>query len=321
MTSSSSSVRAGSGGRAVIRRQPSGRPSFSVVVPSHNEGEQLRATVHHLLGTLPPDAEIVVVDDASTDGSADPLRRGYASVRLIRSTRRIGAVAARNRGAAAARGEILVFADAHVQPRAGWPARFATALAERRTGAVSGAVSVLGRPDARGYGFTWNGPDLGVTWLGRAAEQPYPVPLLPGAFLAIRRDTFERVGGFDGGLVMWGCEDAELSLRLWLLGFDCVVDPAVEVAHLFRDRFAYPMDWSTVLHNTLRVGVVHFAVERLERFVAVHRSSPGFPAAFARLADSDAWTRRHRLQSERVRDDGWFFDHFAIPFESPKGAA
>jgi GT2 family glycosyltransferase len=129
----------------------------------------------------------------------------------------------------------------------------------------------------------------------------------------MRRDVFEAVGGFDPGLVIWGMEDAELSLRLWTLGYECALVPAVDVAHLFRPAHPYRVDWEVVLHNLLRVAAVHFGGARIERLVACLTANSAFPAAFARLAAGDAWARRAAFQAERRYDDDWFFRRFDMP--------
>jgi len=286
--------------------------SVSAVVVSHNEGDRLRRTVHGLMATLPRDGEIVVVDDASTDGSADFLGPSYHAVRLLRPAERLGAPRARNHGAAAACGRLIVFADAHVDVGFGWVDALRAALDPPAVGAAGPAVSVMGSPASKGYGFTWRDAALNMHWLGRQGDQPYPVPLLSGCFVAMRRDVFEACGGFDEGLSIWGGEDAELSLRLWLLGYECLLVPEVEVAHFFRDRFPYQLDWTTLLHNSLRLGVLHFGPARLERLVACLTSNPAFPAAFARLAEGDTWSRREQLRRVRLHDDDWFFDRFDI---------
>jgi GT2 family glycosyltransferase len=283
-----------------------------VVVISHNEGDRLRRTVNGLMATLPPDGEIVVVDDVSTDGSTEFLGPAYGSVRLVTAAERLGVARARNRGAAASKGRVVVFSDAHVDVGFGWVYALQAALDQPGVGAAGPAVTAMGNPSIRGYGFTWKDAKLGVQWLGREGDGPYPVPMLPGGFLAIRRDVLQACGGFDDGLSIWGAEDAELSLRLWLLGYECYIVPEVEIAHFFRERFPYEVDWTTVLHNLLRVGVVHFGEMRLNRLVAHLVSDPAFPAAFARLADGDAWARREHLRAIRQRDDDWFFHRFGI---------
>lgn len=284
----------------------------SAVVVSHNEGDHLRRTVDSLLAGLPPDGEIVVVDDGSTDGSADCLRTAYLGVTVVRPETRLGISAARNLGAARARGEILVFSDAHVTAPPGWFAPLREVLAAPGVGAVAPVVCAMGRPEARGHGFSWKDALLNVEWLPRQHEEPYPVPLLAGCFLALRRQVFTAVGGFDPGMVLYGAEDAELCLRLWTQGFACMLAPGVTVAHLFRSAHPYPVPWDAMLHNVLRLAVVHFGPERTARVAGALARNDAFPAAFARLAASDAWQRRAAVRAARRYDDDWFCERFEI---------
>src|SRR5262245_11704259 len=118
--------------------------SVSVVIPSHNEGENLLGTVDSLLIGLPPDGEIVVVDDASTDGSAERLAAvAPATVRILRPTERLGAAGARNHGAIAASGDVLIFSDAHVQVPADWSSRLLPLLDQPGVGAAAPGISVM----------------------------------------------------------------------------------------------------------------------------------------------------------------------------------
>ena len=287
-------------------------PSVSAVVVSHNEGDHLRRTVDSLLAGLPRDGEVVVVDDGSDDGSADGLQTSYLGVTVVRAQTRLGVSAARNLGAAHARGDVLVFSDAHVTAPPGWLAPLREVLARPGVGAVAPVVSAMGHPDARGHGFSWKDALLNVEWLPRQHEEPYPVPLLAGCFLALRRDVFTTIGGFDPGMVLYGTEDAELCLRLWTQGLDCMLAPSVTVAHLFRSAHPYPVPWEALLHNVLRLAVVHFGPERTERVVAGLARNDAFPAAFARLAASDAWQRRDAVRAARRYDDDWFCERFDI---------
>jgi GT2 family glycosyltransferase len=287
-------------------------PSVSVVIASHNEGENLVRTVHSLLAGLPSEGEIIVVDDASTDGSADCLTSGYGGVTVLRCPGRQGAIRARNLGVERARGEVVVFSDAHIQAPLDWTGPLVEALACPSVGATGPAISVMDNPAAKGFGFRWSDPALTVDWLGQQYDEPYAVPMLGAGFMAMRREVFQAVGGFDPGLILWGFEDAELCLRLWLLGYECRVVPDVDVAHLFRASHPYAVDWEMVLHNMLRVAVVHFGEERTRRMVACLTSNNAFPAAFARLCAGDTWARREALHAARAHDDDWFFHRFGM---------
>jgi GT2 family glycosyltransferase len=299
--------------------------ALSLVVASLNEGEYLRRTIDNLTASLPDAAEIIVVDDHSTDGSTDFLKAGYDHVSVVRPAERLGSARARNFGARHARGKVLVFSDAHVAVPPDWAGPLVAALSQPDVGAVMPAIRVMRYPDdylspngsasngskqAKGYGLRWRDAGLGYAWLKCKSSEPYPVPLLSAAFLAMHRNVFAAIGGFDPGLIVWGSEDAELSLRLWTLGYECLVAPGVEVAHLFRPHHPYNVEWEDVLYNKLRLATIHFGTERRESVIAHLRKNGAYSAALARLDSSDTAVRRSQLHSLRRYDDDWFFQKF-----------
>ncbi len=292
--------------------------SVSVIVASLNDGEYLRRTVDSLLASLPSGGEIIVVDDGSTDGSADCLGDCRESVTVIRSGGRLGVAGARNFGAQHACGGVLVFSDAHVEVPADWAAPLLAVLARPEVGAVAPGISIM-RPTAvesTGYGQKWRDATLVTDWLGRQSKEPYPVPLLGGGFLAMRREFFAATGSFDSGMMVWGAEDSELCIRLWTLGYECWVVPSVDVAHRFRPTYPYQVSWEPVLHNKLRLATVHFGPERLRRVVERLKQNAAFPAAIARLASSDVESRSSLMRSLRRYDDEWFFSKFKNELKS-----
>lgn len=280
---------------------PSG---LSAVVVSHNEGDLLRQTVDSFLANTPGLTELVVVDDASSDGSADFLSDepvGYDRVRLLRMSSSVGISAARNAGARASRGEFIVWSDAHCVVHPGWAEPLVEALRDPTVGEVAPAVGYLDGTKGLGYGFTWKDPSMRMKWLDHPSGDG-EVPFICGCFLAMRRDAFDLTGGFDEGMYRWGYEDAELSLHLWLSGYRCRVLPQSRIGHLFRKRFPYEVDWSGVMYNGLRMAVVHLHRDALERVIAHFSTRPAFGRAWARLAASDSWARRAAVSAHRQRD-------------------
>jgi GT2 family glycosyltransferase len=280
-------------------------PRVSIVVLTMNEGALLRRTIDSLRASVPDSTEIVVVDDGSTDSSTGFLAGGYPA-RLVRGERPLGIAAGRNLGAGVARGEVIVFSDAHVEVERGWLGPLLDALADPAVAEVAPEIGSLDRRPARGYGFTWPDLSLRMKWLVDRPEGAADAPFLCGCFVAVRRDAFQAAGGFDEGMYRWGCEDAELSLRFWLLGYRCQVVPSSSAFHLFRREFPYEVDAAGVLANTLRLGVLHFDERRLARLVRHHARRPAFAGAWTRLLAGDAWRRRRELDARRVRDLEWF---------------
>jgi GT2 family glycosyltransferase len=293
------------------------RPRITVVVPTHNEGDNLARAVTSLLTGLDERDQVVVVDDASTDGSADALETIDERVAVVRNETRIGVAASRNTGAACTDTGILFFSDAHVTVPQGWAAALAEPLAMERTGAVGPVLASMHAPDIQGWGLRFCDDATNLEWLPPRGRTAYPVPVLPGAFIGVSRAVFEETGGFDWGMKAYGMEDPEFCTHLWLRGYSCVLVPSVTVKHLFREGNhlpAYQLDWSASLVNVLRFGVVHMGRQRLARLVASYVADPAFPQALAAVFDSDALHRRDWVQASRAYSDDWYFDVCNRPF-------
>jgi GT2 family glycosyltransferase len=302
--------RASARSRGSVRVSQANGPPISVVVVTRNEGRLLGETVSQLCDTLPAANEILVVDDGSDDGSTDILAETHPRVLVIRAGG-LGVARARNLGAMRSTGETIVFSDAHLRIPAGWWEPLRAAVSDPRVGGAAPAITNSERPWQRGFGLRFTGFDLDVEWLPRLGDEPYPVPLMPWCFGAMRRDVFEATGGFDAGMIQWGSIDNEMSVRLWSLGYELKIVPAVEVAHVFRDERPYPIEWMPVLHNTLRLAFVHFEPDRIAGVVRALGQHPVFPVALAQAVAGDVSARRRDIASRRVRDSEWLFRDFA----------
>jgi glycosyltransferase involved in cell wall biosynthesis len=284
--------------------------STSVVIVSHNEGANLRRTVHNLLATLHGNSEIIVVDDVSTDRSLDFLTGGYPSVKVVRPAVRLGVARARNLGADCACGHILVFSDAHMELPDRWQGPLTTALAEPYAGMAGPAVRDVHYRGMVGCGMTVADPDtLELNWLELNGHPTHPVPAICGMFMAMRSDVFHAVGGFDPGMGQWGSEDLELCLRMWLLGLRVMIVPEVTVGHLFRETFPYAVDSEVIVANQVRLGVLHLDGPRLERYLARLADEPAYSRAVRRALDSGVEEAARRLRHVRRYDVDWYMEH------------
>lgn len=286
-------------------------PKVSVVIITRNEGAELRATVTNILETLPADQrELIVLDDGSTDGSAAFLE-SVPEVKLLHSDG-MGVARARNFGASHATGDVILFSDAHIRAPEGWHCDMVDALRPEYVGAVAPGIYSLTEPQRRGFGLHLTGPDLHSTWRRRLGEEPYAVPILPGCFLAMRREVFEQTAGFDPGMRQLGGNDNEISCRFWLLGYELQMVPTVEVGHLFRDSTPYEARWAALIHNRLRMAFVHFDAGRVERVLRALRAYEAFPTAMAMMLDTDVFARRAAVTANRRFNDSWYFEKFAL---------
>jgi len=287
---------------------------FSVVIPTHNEGEMLHQTVESiLLQTTYPSFEIILVDDGSDDGSCDRYQNGNEIVRVV-TGRDLGIPRARNLGAEHARGNYVLFLDAHCRVSPEWLTRFTRALKKDDVGLVGPCFTRLGEPEPRGCGMVWINTRLECSWLLPLDRGgPYEVPITPGGCQAFRMETFRRLGGFDDGFTRWGFQDEEICVRAWLSGYRVQVDPGIVIQHYFRDKVAYQVDDEAVLYNYLRMIHLHFSPPRIRRCIASLGNYPGLEQVIDRLYESDLFERRDALNAARVHDDNWYFRLFDLP--------
>jgi GT2 family glycosyltransferase len=283
---------------------------FSVVLIARDEGLELRRTLENLRDTLPGHAEIVVVDDGSRDGCGRFLRPGPGIHRV--RTAGLGVARARNVGARHARGDWLVFADAHIRVPAEWWRPLQDLVSNPRVSAAAPGVAGMRPGQPAGFGLTFRNPALNIRWHDRLSHRPFPSLILPGCCLAVRRDIFDAVGGWDEGMYGVGGNDNEFCLRLWLLGYRLLVAPDVVIRHRFRQRSRVPVDGPRHLHNLLRMAVVHLKPERVGKVFAAHQHDRDLGRAVALLAAGDAAGRRTGFLQQRVRNDDWCFRRFGL---------
>lgn len=157
----------------------------SVIIPARDAAATIPRTLAALARQdLDEPYEVIVVDDGSEDDTAPEAERGPGPVRVL-CQGRLGPAAARNRGAAAATAPVLAFTDADCFPHAGWLSAGLRALA--------GADLVQGEVRAEPYAA--RGP------FDRSLRIDHETGLYESANLFVRRQVFDRVGGFRGWLV------------------------------------------------------------------------------------------------------------------------
>jgi GT2 family glycosyltransferase len=195
---------------------------FSVIIPARNAGRTIGECVLATLSQSVPRNlyEVIVVDDGSEDQTAVIARR--CGVRVI-SQPPLSLAAARNTGARAARGDILVFVDADCVPKLDWLAQMVAPFADRQVAGVKGAYltnqeGLLPRLIQAEWEDTY-----------RRLQETETIDLVDGYSAAYRRDLFLDAGGFDASFAL--AADVELSCRLTKAGRKLVFAPKAAVYH------------------------------------------------------------------------------------------
>jgi cellulose synthase/poly-beta-1,6-N-acetylglucosamine synthase-like glycosyltransferase/peptidoglycan/xylan/chitin deacetylase (PgdA/CDA1 family) len=195
-------------------------PSAVIIVPAFNEEVGIEKSVRSLAASDYPDAEVVVVDDGSTDRTADIVARlGLANVRLIRQDN-AGKAAALQRGVEATDSEVVVMVDGDTQFERLTLRNLVQPLRDPAVAAVSGNTKVGNRGGVIGR---WQHLEyvIGFNLDRRMYHVLRCMPTIPGAIGAFRRDILEEVGGVPRDTV---AEDTDLTLAIGRTGREVVYE-------------------------------------------------------------------------------------------------
>jgi GT2 family glycosyltransferase len=229
----------------------------SVITVNFNAGGHIVCGAHAALASTAP-VEILVVDNGSTDGSLDALRKAVgpdARMRILENGTNLGFAKANNRALATARGEWLLFLnpDCVVQP--GTIERMRSVLEAHPEAGMAGCLLLNpdgteqagcrretptpGKAFVRAFGLGPLARRLGLSGRGvrdfvREGDPlpPHPVEVeaISGAFMFVRREALAKVGPLDEGYFLH-CEDLDWCLRFRQAGYGILFVPGVAVVH------------------------------------------------------------------------------------------
>lgn len=219
--------------------------TLSVIIVSWNVRDLLRDCLRSVIQGLSPAVphEIIVVDNASTDGSAAMVRAEFPTVTLLVNAENLGFARANNRGLCVSRGRYVVLLNSDtVVPAPALEALVAFMDAHPDAGAVGPRLL---RPDGSVQPYAFGGdPTLGYLLrrgirrllFGRplhdwATEDVRPVDWVSGACLMVRREAIEQAGLLDENIFMY-FEDNDWCLRIRRAGWRVYYDPQVAITHI-----------------------------------------------------------------------------------------
>jgi GT2 family glycosyltransferase len=218
-------------------------PGCSVIIVNFNGLHHLKKCLPSILRQHYPDYELIVVDNASTDGSIAFLEKEFPQVKLIRNQENLGYSGAVNAGSRHASGEYLAVLNQDTQVDPEWLKEMVIALEDDQHAAMATPKILL---MDRSEKINTCGNDITFTGLTfcRGLDQPADsyqesaiVSAVSGAAFVIRRFIFEHLAGFDENLFMY-FEETDLSLRAMLAGYRCLFVPKSIVYHQYTFRFS-----------------------------------------------------------------------------------
>jgi GT2 family glycosyltransferase len=214
------------------------RPLVSIVIVNTNELRHLERCLPALFRQEYPEFEVLLVDNASTDGSRQWVEREFPQVRIVRNAQNLGYAGANNVGFEEARGEVIAVLNPDTAVSPEWLTELVAAIeADPAVGLATPKIVQMDRPNvinACGNDVTFTG----LTFC-RGLDEPadsYPladrVPAVSGAAFVIRREVLDLIGPFDESFFVY-FEDTDLSLRAQLAGYACLYVPQAVVQHQY----------------------------------------------------------------------------------------
>ncbi len=264
-------------------------PSVSICIANLNGWDYLKTCISSI-GELdyPQDKiEIIVVDNGSTDRSAELLAQNFFEVKVIKNSRNLGFAEANNQAAGAARGKYIAFLNNDTRVDKNWLTELVRPVLGDSDIAASGSkvLSADGKKiDFAGAMINFEGKGFQVDY-GLPVEQdrhnnPVYLPFVNGGAMLVRADVFKFSKGFDSGFFAY-YEDVDFGWRLWVLGYKVVFCPKSLVYHTHHgtsaafseDRLRYLKE-----RNSLYSVIKNYDDDNLARALAA-----SFGSVFNRL--------------------------------------
>jgi N-acetylglucosaminyl-diphospho-decaprenol L-rhamnosyltransferase len=218
-----------------------------VVIPTWNGADLL---VRCLRALEHEPARVIVVDNASADGTAERVRDQFPAVTLVQLAENVGFGRAVNAGVAAGDGDAVVLVNNDVIVEPGFVAAITAPLDDPTVGMVSGRTTIPGTGEIDGFGIELDRA-LGAYNRGRLGAPVGRLAMPSGGAAAYRREAFEAVGGFDPTLFAYG-EDVDLGLRLLAAGWRAAAAPEALGVHLGGATAGVDSPWQRELAGFAR---------------------------------------------------------------------
>jgi glycosyltransferase involved in cell wall biosynthesis/Flp pilus assembly protein TadD len=285
---------------------PVGDELASIIILCHNELECTRLCLESLIAVTRPPYELVIVDNASSDGTPAYLeeirsRPGPSRVVVVRNEENQGFPKACNQGLAETRGEYVVFLNNDTVLTPGWlDGLVRWSLTDYPRVGLVGPMTNYTRPPQQleaGYADLAGLPAFAAKRARECAGQCLPVERLTGFCMLARREVLDRVGGMDESFGTGFFEDDDLSVRALRAGYKLLVAQDVYIHHFGSRTFSgLGIDTAKALRENFQLfhtkwGEKESAGYRMPRASTQSKSPEAAPTALVRAPSRNGRTR------------------------------
>ncbi len=241
---------------------------LTVIISFLNEGGEVETTLKEIRRTAGGAVDVIMINDASTDGFDYSGVAVKYNARYVENQMRQGCASSREIGVRLCRTPYLLIIDGHMRfyndnwwieivkaikddPRAIYCTRCRMwDFEEKKEKGTMGYGACLKLLDSEKRGI------LDVTWINRdihSRAEIVDIPCVLGASYAASKEYWNYLRGVDG-LMLYGCDEAYISLKAWMEGGRCRLVNNVTIGHLFRKKFPYAVNYLELFYNKLFIA-------------------------------------------------------------------
>jgi GT2 family glycosyltransferase len=227
----------------------------SIIIPTFNQLDYLRECVESIRRHTDVPFEIIVIDNGSTDGTDEYLRKMSGAVRFKRSDRNIGFAGGVNQGLMMARGTTLLFLNNDTIVTENWLPNLLTCLrSDARFGLVGPVTNYISGDQLieTSYGSVEEMHAFAKAYNRSDAGRWTPTDRLTGFCVLMTRDMFRRLGYLDEGFEIGNCEDDDYGLRARLLGAELIIAKDTFIHHAGSKTTKSIADFARIYEQNLQ---------------------------------------------------------------------
>lgn len=253
---------------------------LTVIIPFLNEGKEIENTLVSLRATAGDEVEVIIINDASTDGFDYKTIAEKYNCTYIQNEERQGVARSRDIGVEKALTDYVLLLDGHMRfYNNHWHTDILSAIKQDEEAIYCSTCRQLDGTNllngANNYGaflvFWGDTYDtiLEPKWIRNEVmssidEDIIEIPCILGAGYAFSKVYWQKLQGLSG-LRYYGSDEAYISLKAWMTGGSCKLIKSVEIGHIFRDVAPYPTKFADICYNKLLIAELLFNKEEKEK--------------------------------------------------------